>query len=432
MAPEIITGDEFGLEVDIFSLGVCFAEILSRQLVDGDTFNVRDRLLSFVVALLILMISSQRIMPTFGIDPEEITNLASPGCPASFVALTLACVAVEPADRPVVKSILDSLKLIEAEVLETESRAPASERGTWNVGSIGYAGTTKKGGKARPSAPRLPSFNNSITLSSVHRGVLQVRNGDRVGSDDSDEADVAAIALAQISVTGSELDDKDFVDCSGSNYSTSVIRRGTSAINPTFSRLTSPYPSSTLTVRGNNENDAGDHHSRTPSATPSLPSLPPSWIQDHDKASSTIKRAYSPLPTDPTSIPAEAFPAALEPFLTARSNALSQHTATPTKDDSDDDDDDRSFHSISPSLLSGSSITLAAPLLHRFTLMRPGWRLLGVSGNQGNKKGSGLNGGKRSSFEEGAGLFTKPKCALCQKRLGILKAYVECDDCGFR
>ena len=258
-----------------------------------------------------------------------------------------------------------------------------------------------------------------------------MRNGDRVGSEESDEADVAAIVLAQVSVTGSKLDDKDFVDCSGSNYSTSVIRRGTSAINPTFSRLTSPYPSSTLTVRGNNENDAiAEGHSRTASATPSLPSLPPSWIQEHDKASSTIKRAYSPLPSDPPPIPADAFPAALEPFLTARSTALSQYA--PANNDSDDEDDNRSFHSIAPSLLSGSSITLAAPLLHRFTLMRPGWRLLGVSSNQGNKKGSGIGGGKRSSFEEGAGLFTKPKCALCQKRLGILKAYVECDDCGFR
>lgn len=47
MAPEILMGDEFGLPADIFSLGVIFCEILSRKLVDSDTFKVRTTLHAF-------------------------------------------------------------------------------------------------------------------------------------------------------------------------------------------------------------------------------------------------------------------------------------------------------------------------------------------------------------------------------------------------
>lgn len=37
-------GEEFSLPSDIFSLGVIFVEILTRTLVDGDTFSVRSGL----------------------------------------------------------------------------------------------------------------------------------------------------------------------------------------------------------------------------------------------------------------------------------------------------------------------------------------------------------------------------------------------------
>ena len=40
MSPEILMGEEFGLPSDIFSLGVILVEILTRTLVDGDTFSV--------------------------------------------------------------------------------------------------------------------------------------------------------------------------------------------------------------------------------------------------------------------------------------------------------------------------------------------------------------------------------------------------------
>jgi LIM domain kinase 1 len=41
MSPEILMGDAFGLETDIFSLGIIFCELASRKLADDDTFKAR-------------------------------------------------------------------------------------------------------------------------------------------------------------------------------------------------------------------------------------------------------------------------------------------------------------------------------------------------------------------------------------------------------
>ena len=56
MSPEILMGEEFGLPSDIFSLGVIFVEILTRTLVDGDTFA--------------------RQLPSFGLDHDEVKEAA--------------------------------------------------------------------------------------------------------------------------------------------------------------------------------------------------------------------------------------------------------------------------------------------------------------------------------------------------------------------
>jgi serine/threonine protein kinase len=40
MSPEISQGEQFGLETDIFSLGVIFCEVLARKLADDYTFKV--------------------------------------------------------------------------------------------------------------------------------------------------------------------------------------------------------------------------------------------------------------------------------------------------------------------------------------------------------------------------------------------------------
>ncbi|TFY79954.1 hypothetical protein EWM64_g4055, partial [Hericium alpestre] len=100
MSPEILLGNEFDLPTDIFSLGVIFAEIAARHLADDRHFK--------------------RAAPTFGIDPDEVRELASPGCPPAFIQLTIDCLAEDPPARPTTREILERLRTIEAEVLARE------------------------------------------------------------------------------------------------------------------------------------------------------------------------------------------------------------------------------------------------------------------------------------------------------------------------
>jgi LIM domain kinase 1 len=76
MSPEILLGDEFDLPTDIFSLGVIFSEIATRKLAD-DTHLKRHP-------------------PNFGMDFDELRQLASPDCPPDFIKLCMDCLAVDP------------------------------------------------------------------------------------------------------------------------------------------------------------------------------------------------------------------------------------------------------------------------------------------------------------------------------------------------
>lgn len=129
MSPEILLGHEFDLPTDIFSLGVIFCEIASRKLASETVFR--------------------RTPPTFGIDPDEVEELASPGCPPAFIKLCLDCLVEEPSQRPTTRQILDRLRDIEIEII---ARSPTTD--DVHVGSIRYqSGTRRPGG-----APRIPSF----------------------------------------------------------------------------------------------------------------------------------------------------------------------------------------------------------------------------------------------------------------------------------
>jgi len=41
MSPEILIGEAFGLETDVYSLGIIFCELAARKLADDDTFKAR-------------------------------------------------------------------------------------------------------------------------------------------------------------------------------------------------------------------------------------------------------------------------------------------------------------------------------------------------------------------------------------------------------
>ena len=313
-------------------------------------------------------------MPSFNISPTEIHSLASPHCPPSLISLALSCLSLTPSDRPQVLSILSSLRSIEAEVLSMEARgiglSPADGgRGTWNVGSISFAGTTKRGRKK--ASPGMPDFESTRRESE--------------GSEGSEDLEVAMLALAEVKV-GHARGEEGLEE---EGYSTMVVRK-------------EAYASSTLTVRG-----FKDAHDRFASTASSLPSLPSSWTRPSPASSSddSLPRTPNLVDEQPPSTYSK-----LDSFMTARTDALSIAGATIDHGRSEYDQD--VFHS-----------TFVAPApLHRFSLIKPGFqRFLGSLAPYNPAEGG------RKSVEG-----RKGKCELCDKKLGIMKAFLECDDCQFR
>ncbi|PWN48662.1 kinase-like protein [Violaceomyces palustris] len=174
MSPEILLGVDFSLPSDIFSLGVIFAEIASRHLVDPNTFK--------------------RTMPSFGLDADEVREMASDGCPSDFIQLALDCVEEDPCDRPEMRQVVARLRDIEREVMMRAEKDAMSNIGSIRGSSI-HALLGSKAKKARPAAPpRLPSFNGEIKVGR--------ETPSRSGSEDSsgDEIEEALAALERIGI----------------------------------------------------------------------------------------------------------------------------------------------------------------------------------------------------------------------------------------
>jgi LIM domain kinase 1 len=172
MSPEILLGEEFDLQTDIFSLGIILCEISARRLADDNHFK--------------------RTPPNFAIDRDEVQKLANPGCPAAFLALCLDCLAEDPNARPSTRVILERLRVIEAEVL-----ARPSEGNDVHVGSIRFMSNAV--GKRTGGAPRIPSFGMGIGK--------DIRGGNLSGSspEDSDEELMEAVmGLESVRVETSE------------------------------------------------------------------------------------------------------------------------------------------------------------------------------------------------------------------------------------
>ncbi|KAK0550674.1 hypothetical protein OC845_002536 [Tilletia horrida] len=207
MSPEILMGLDFSLPSDIFSLGVIFAEIASRHLVDATTFK--------------------RSIPSFTVDPQEIREMASEGCPDRLVQLAIDCTQENPAHRPDMREVLMRLRLCEQEILareEAEAEAKQHQR-FYSVGSMRGASSlaavlgSKKGSRLkntanaaadghdqpqRPSGPpRLPSFQGQISM----KGSLpDIPNESDEDSDDEKAEKEVEEALAALEKVGVPVD----------------------------------------------------------------------------------------------------------------------------------------------------------------------------------------------------------------------------------
>lgn len=389
MSPEILLGEAFDLKTDIFSLGVLFVEIASRQLASNHTFV--------------------RQLPDYGMSHDEVWGSVSSNCPRSFVELALECCDVNPAKRPDTKAILRRLRDVEQEVLDLDARglgdedahtrgrlATTKRRGSVaaNVGSISYAGTTKRGsgkgygavgggrGTTRPSAPRLPSFEGQVNLqlgssfvggappttgaasgrsfsasipSSIEFGHARAHE-ESTYSDDEDSEVLLALADADVPIDSLDMRpdsaymaaargrvDHNEADASDEEYSTSVVKPskllgGGGAAGSRFGAYGRLASSSGSTLPGGGGVD---------DAPDSLPSLPPSWIaatrraakgEDDDESTATV---IAPTPQQGSPPRSEGSGGSggnaqgAESFLTARTSTLSIANAVVGHSDED-------------------------------------------------------------------------------------------------
>ena len=169
MSPEILLCEEFDLPTDIFSLGIIYCEIAARTLADEHHFK--------------------RSPPAFGIDKDEIYEMADSGCPPAFLALCLECLAEEPSARPTTRVILDKLRAIESDIFARPSEGNHAHVGSIKFMSMSSAATGKRSG----AGPRIPSFG----LGSEK----EIRSDN---SDDSDEELLEAVMGLEIKSEASD------------------------------------------------------------------------------------------------------------------------------------------------------------------------------------------------------------------------------------
>ncbi|GAA5903063.1 uncharacterized protein JCM6883_002680 [Sporobolomyces salmoneus] len=463
MSPEILLGEPFTLSTDVFSLGVLFIEIASRTLTSQHHFV--------------------RSPPDYGLDISEVRSSVSSNCPSAFIDLALRCCDTYPERRPVMKEILNELREIERQVLAREDRGEgdAHTRGAnsattasmkGNVGSISYAGTTKRGskpggGRARPSAPRLPSFEGKVKISSSFLGGgggSSDSSGKKLGhpvsreGSESEDDGEALLALAEADVPIDETEETT------SQYSTSVVKpRSTIIARPSAAGGGGGgRPYGTLGSTSGSTLPGEAQHNRSGS----LPSLPPSWVAAHGNKPSASKAHLLDPEADEDEGTATIIAnssAADSPhklsYLTARTSTLSIANAVVGGNHDKHEPDEEAeeardvFHSAFQQPPQIVTSTPEAP--HRFSLIKPGLQrflgsfspysystaALGLGAGSGVSSASSSKDDKRTSWDNAGRLengqvyssavLATGKCLLCAKKLGMMKAYLACDDCGY-
>lgn len=431
-------GIDFSLPSDIFSLGIIFCEIISRHLVDPTTFK--------------------RQMPSFGLEEDEVREMASTGCPVDFIQLSLDCCKVEADERPDMRQIIKRLRLIEQEVIQKEFR-----KGTLrNVGSLRGINEVFNEKGARGKAPRLPSFEAHVQTRSFSDSIPEEprqRSGSENSSDEEMEDALQALEDVTLTISGDEksankmaLDtikvagtfkvsghgnpwwDEDSQDSlidipeswlkarpvpptpelgNTDEYSTAVVRP--SKIRKSSSSLSSKL--SAVEVEEMVGSNVTVRHHRTALGDASINSQ----LQGHARGAEISE--------------AETL-ASSKVVMHLRENSVEEVTQSYMTAHSSHDDN-YCAHVHDPSLAvatMASSIYEPALLYHRFTLVKSGTKRSNNSINQtiDEQQASTSYAWSESLFPAQLILANAlTKCNVCNKRLGF-GAYMDCDDCPYK
>ncbi|KAF9514060.1 hypothetical protein BS47DRAFT_1454752 [Hydnum rufescens UP504] len=453
MSPEIARGEKFGLETDVFSLGVIFCELLSRKLAFKDSYF-------------------QRTAPWYAMDRDEVRMLAPFDCPPDFLSLALDCCTWDPAGRPTMVQILDRLRKIETAVV---NRAPQEEP---HVGSIKFLSANKRkhgisspGGHHRGSrhnlaTRRIPSFGmgvrvGRVAVESPHPDTEDVSVPGVLEDPSEDEEDEELEAILARNGFNLKVPDEDHGSDGGSwrlegwmkEYADRVPPPGSSAFATDHEHrlqgsesllLQAPLlsgsgyadmsellgsddstsvTSSTQTVRPSPTQpikiqiDTRARHQREPNMAPSPDS------EFASEASYFTATTPSQLPTEHS---AAADSAARWP---APNKQLLTHPETKIRDGD--------FALETPPMPSGPDATphfvALPPRLHRFSLVKSGGakKQLATSVFGTAAPPAATGGWSPLDIFFGNGWDLGARCDICTKRLGW-KPVLECDDCGLK
>ena len=396
-------------------------------------------------------------MPTFGLDSDEIRRLASSDAPHAFVELAIACVAILPSERPKIRTILEQLMVIERGVIDSQASSG------YNVGSLTRA-ARHTGPQSRSSRLKMPHFGRVSSFDGqINAPSHSEDNKDEDSSSDEDvEETLTRLERLRIGGKGSIYLNAHSNDGTSQLLETSAetrssayaVVKGSRFVGRSSLFFTPPAgASSVLTIKPDPIKPSVSESS--------LPSLPASWLEavlpGHIKAS-PVELEIAQAIGGPASVPSK--------LITSVTNPLDP--ATPTSD-SLRETRFATIKSLSIPIPAMSgwmddflSATSGGPSPHRFTLIKPGWKALWETPSppegkvskrlsrtsEGAKEDRTANNQSepalRRSFDGekrsgGGGMAISPlqllysslstRCHACEKRFGLMKPYLSCDDC---
>lgn len=457
MSPEILMGVDFSLPSDVFSLGVIFCEIISRHLVDPNTFK--------------------RQMPSFGLDEDEVREMASDGCPVDFINLCIYMTKVEPSERPDMRHVIQRLRGIEQEVVQREySKGTLTNVGSLRGSNLAALTGNKAKGK-RPGARRLPSFEGQVSASKISQTrpkSIKEESHERSSSESSDEdVEEALRALEQMTI-GQKHDSRvvaDTIRAAGTykaaghgnpwwdDDSNSTLpdlpaswlqRLPEDSNSSTWKRIDHDKEDSSATVTNSSMANGEDEYSTSvvrpsrqvvhPSLASSLSKMTGSVMRNVDSTESTMTvRNRPPLVTSTASgAPSRATHREASEAETLKPSVVTDHPRDASG--GEDENTTQSYmtarsehhghahhHGGDPSLAMAtiaSSIYEPTMMYHRFTLVKNGTRRPGD-----DPTGTIVTPSKMPYQLILANALTK--CNVCSKRLGF-GAYMDCDDCPYK